>query len=75
MITHNEARDLASKALLYGLEEGEHDKLINYIAHQEKKDELLNLYKNFQYHVYSGNVGPRDRLNEKILKLEKELEG
>ena len=37
------------------------------------KDELLGLYRNFHYHVYSGNVGPRDRLNEKILKLEKEL--
>lgn len=39
-----------------------------------KTTELLGLYRNFQYHVYSGNVSPRDRLNEKILKLEKELE-
>lgn len=35
MITHDEARELASKALLYGLEEGEHDKLVRYISQQE----------------------------------------
>lgn len=40
----------------------------------QKEHDLLGLYRNFQYHVYSGNVSPRDRLNEKIQKLEKEIE-
>ncbi len=39
-----------------------------------KQTELLNLYRNFHYHLYEGNLAPRVRINEKIQKLEKELE-
>ena len=71
MITHEEARERT--LYLHGKYDEAYKTLNNYISQQEKITELLDLYRNFQYHVYSGNVSPRDRLNEKIQKLEKEL--
>lgn len=78
-ITHNEARDRLQHHLR-GLEyifkkeiPWEHlEAFNNYITQQEKKDELLKLYKSVH-----GVVQPWDTMpdvQDKIDKLEKELE-
>ena len=79
MITHEEARELASKALLYGLEEVENDKLVRYISQQEKVTELLELYEkksDLLVQIASGKYLQDDymKLLEKIDNLQKELE-
>ena len=44
-----------------------------YIAEQEKKDELLELYRNHHYHLMQGNIAPMLRIRDKIIALEEEL--
>lgn len=74
MIKHEEIRELAKRLLTYT------DLLNDYITEQEKKDELLGLYKenfNFLYNqIHMGMLLDYDKyMNnfEKIKSLEEEL--
>lgn len=47
--------------------------LQTYITKQEKKDQLLGLYRNQNYHWLQGNMAVVYRIQEKIKALEEEL--